>query len=109
MYPVRAFGRTFVFWTEVEQNRPEAKTSTTLRTKTTADVQEVSREEPVEYRLKIMYSFYDQRTVTSPQVLLARSSARSRSWGSQVNLRAGERREESIVVNFQYDLTAGLP
>ena len=94
VYPVRAFGRTFVFWTEVEQNRPEAKTSTTLRTKTTAGVQEVSREEPVEYRLKIMYSFYDlSEQWTSPQVLgFGPDRARDRGSPPAGDLRAGERR-----------------
>ena len=70
VYPVRAFGRTFVFWAETEQVRPENQTSTTLQTTTKGDVQQLTGDQNVQHRVKVMYSFSDLSDQwTLPQTL----------------------------------------
>jgi hypothetical protein len=110
VYPVRAFGRTFVFWTEGEQKQPEGQSLMVLHTKTTGNIQEVTGERQVEHRLKVMYSFYDlSEQWTPPQTLSVFGPAESAQLqGAQLRVTCmpGNDGEESIVVTFQYNLQA---
>ncbi|GIH23661.1 hypothetical protein Aph01nite_19710 [Acrocarpospora phusangensis] len=54
--PVHAFGRVFVFWTNVETIPPPATGATTIVTKQDGDKQNVSAPPP-RYRVRISYSF----------------------------------------------------
>ena len=107
VYPVRAFGRTFVFWAEVEQMKPEGQMSTTLNTKTKGDVQQVSGEEQVDYRLKVMYSFHDlSEQWTSPQTLSTGPAESLQIKTTHLRVSSvGTDGDESIAVDFQYELS----
>ena len=106
VYPVRAFGRTFVFWTEVEQKKPDGQTSTTLQVKTKGDVQEVSGPQQVEYRLKVMYSFCDLSDHwTPPQILTYGPTETGPIQDAHIRVsRVGADEDEAIVVDFHCNL-----
>ena len=70
VYPVRAFGRTFVFWAETEQVKPDNQSTATLQTTTSGNTQTVSGQSQVQYRVKMMYSFLNlSGQWTAPQTL----------------------------------------
>jgi hypothetical protein len=108
VYPVRAFGRTFVFWAETEQIKADDQNSTTLKTTTNGDIQQMDGEQKVQYRAKVMYSFCDlsdqwktpQTLYTSPNEVL---DIKDLHLQASVN---GTETDgvESIVVDVQYDL-----
>jgi len=104
--PVRAFGRTFVFWAETEQIKSDNQTSTTLQTKTTGDTQQVTGEQKVEYRVKVMYSFCDlSNQWTTPQILGYGPTEGLQIQTTQLRVSGTESDgAESIVVDFQYEL-----
>ena len=56
---MRAFGRTFVFWAETEQVKPDDQASTTLQTTTNGNTQQVTGQQHIQYRVKVQYSFCD--------------------------------------------------
>jgi len=103
VYPVRAFGRTFVFWAEVEQIKPDDQTSTTLHSTTTDNVQTVTGTPQVEYRAKIMYSFCDlSNQWTLPQTLAVGPTESVPI--KATHLRVSSDGEQSIVVDFYSDV-----
>ena len=70
VYPVRAFGRTFVFWAETVQIQQDDQSSATLTTTTKDNTQTVSNNQNVQYQDNIMYSFCDlSGQWTAPQTL----------------------------------------
>ncbi|MGA2410992.1 MAG: neuraminidase-like domain-containing protein, partial [Candidatus Binataceae bacterium] len=111
VYPVRAFGRTFVFWAEVENVQPDDTTSHNLTTKSAGDSSKgdgtttVSGESHTEYRIKLMYSFHDLNDQwTTPQTLSFGPTENKQIqppllW---VTCTTGSDGIESIVVNYQY-------
>ena len=71
VYPVRAFGRTFVFWAEIDKVLSDNnQQTTTLQSKTSGDTQTVSGQSQVQYQVTVMYSFLDlSGQWTAPQTL----------------------------------------
>ena len=109
VYPVRAFGRTFVFWAETEQVKPDNQSTATLQTTTSGNTQTVSGQSQVQYRVKVMYSFLNlSGQWTAPQTLDV-GALESLDIGATY-LRAtcvsptDPNTAESIVVDFTYDL-----
>ena len=112
VYPVRAFGRTFVFWAETEQIKSDDQTSTTLQmTKKSDDTQQVTGDQKVQYRVKVLYSFCDlSGQWTTAQTLGVGPNEGLPIQTAHLNVSGTETDGvESIVVDFQYQLNfAGL-
>ena len=72
VYPVRAFGRMFLFWADVEtQNASDASAKIETReVEGDGDVQEVSGETPLEHHVRIYFSYYNlNKEWIQPQAL----------------------------------------
>lgn len=110
VYPVRAFGRTFVFWAETEKVQPDDQTSATLQTTTNGNTQQVTGHQPVQYRVKIMYSFCDlSGQWTLPQTLSVGAPENLQILSTHLRVSGmDDDGNESIVIDFTYDLNFPL-
>jgi hypothetical protein len=109
VYPVRAFGRTFVFWAEIEQIQPDPGTSQSVSLTTTGDNSKgsttVEGQPPVLYHLKQMYSFHDLNGQwTPPQTLGYGAPLPMLIVNPSLRVTATTDRDgvESIVVNYSF-------
>jgi len=106
VYPVRAFGRTFVFWSEIEQKADTTK-PTTLTTTTNGSTQVVSGEDRVQYFFKILYSFYDlSEQWSAPQTLGSGRLENGPIKGPRLRVTCVREAEDqlAIEVNFAYSV-----
>jgi hypothetical protein len=106
VYPVRAFGRSFVFWTEVEQ-KPDSSKPLTLKTVTKGDTEEVRSEERVLYCLKISYSFYDlSEQWVAPQILALGTLESAPITSPRLHVSCVQEGDDDAVieVNFEYSV-----
>jgi hypothetical protein len=107
VYPVRAFGRTFVFWAEIEKVTPDNQQTATLKTSTSGNTQTVSGQAQVQYQVKVMYSFLDlSGQWTAPQTLDtgALESLPIQTPRLRVSDVTDANNQESITVDFTYNL-----
>lgn len=109
VYPVRAFGRTFVFWAETEQVKPDDQSTATLQTTTSGNTQTVSGQSQVQYRVKVMYSFLNlSGQWTAPQTLDVGALESFDIGATCLRVTCVSPTDpstaESIVVDFTYDL-----
>ena len=106
VYPVRAFGRTFVFWAEIEQIKPDDQNSATLHTTTKGDTQTITGNTQVEFRVKVMYSFCDlSQQWVLPQTLGVGPTENMPIFATHMRVSGvHEDSDESIVVDYSYDM-----
>ena len=104
---MRAFGRTFVFWPEIEKVTPDNQQTATLKTSTSGNTQTVSGQAQVQYQVKVMYSFLDLGGQwTAPQTLDtgALESLPIQTPRLRVSDVTDANNQESITVDFTYNL-----
>ncbi len=106
VYPVRAFGRTFVFWPEIETLQSENQSTTTLQTTTKDNTQTVKGDSQNDYRVNVMYSFHDLNGKwTAPQTLTNGPREGKAIEDTHVRVSGTQNSgEEAIEVDFSYDL-----
>jgi hypothetical protein len=106
VYPVRAFGRTFVFWPEIQNLPPEDTSTATLQSTTKDNTQTVTGNAKTDNCVNVMYSYHDLNGDWAPPKILT-TGPREGTKIEETYVRVSdyqESGEEAVAIDYSYDL-----